>query len=48
FHINDPALVHFSYERYLENQLRKAHEFPGTPLRLLFRPRRRPVGEDRS
>ncbi|MGD2145743.1 MAG: ribosome biogenesis GTPase Der [Anaerolineae bacterium] len=42
FHVNDPNLVHFSYERYLENQLRKAHSFPGTPLRLLFRPRRRP------
>ncbi|MGD2176666.1 MAG: ribosome biogenesis GTPase Der [Anaerolineae bacterium] len=48
FHVNDPALVHFSYERYLENQLRKAHRFPGTPLRLLFRPRRRTVPEDRS
>jgi GTP-binding protein len=41
FHVNDPALLHFSYERYLENQLRAAHEFPGTPIRLLFRPRRR-------
>jgi GTP-binding protein len=41
FHVNDPALLHFSYERYLENQLRAAHEFPGTPVRLLFRPRRR-------
>jgi GTP-binding protein len=41
FHVNDPDLVHFSYERYLENEIRKAHEFPGTPLRLLFRPRRR-------
>jgi GTP-binding protein len=40
FHVNDPGLVHFSYERYLENQLRKAREFPGTPIRLLFRPRR--------
>jgi GTP-binding protein len=41
FHVNDPGLVHFSYERYLENQLREAHAFPGTPIRLLFRPRRR-------
>jgi GTP-binding protein len=48
FHVNDPALLHFSYERYLENQLRKAHEFPGTPIRLLFRPRRRPVLDGRS
>ncbi len=45
FHVNDPALVHFSYERFLENQIRAAHEFPGTPLRLLFRPRRRPGRE---
>ncbi|MDY6875728.1 MAG: ribosome biogenesis GTPase Der [Chloroflexota bacterium] len=41
FHVNDPDLVHFSYERYLENQLREAYEFPGTPLRLLFRRRSR-------
>ena len=39
FHVNDPDLVHFSYERYLENRLREAHEFSGTPLRLLFRRR---------
>jgi len=45
-HVNDPNLVHFSYERYLENQIRKAHQFPGTPLRLLFRPRRRPGPEN--
>ncbi len=41
FHVNDPKLVHFSYERYLENQIRKRHEFLGTPLRLSFRPRSR-------
>jgi GTP-binding protein len=39
FHVNDPDLVHFSYERYLENRLREAYEFPGTPLRLIFRQR---------
>ncbi len=48
FHVNDPSLVHFSYERYLENQLREARGFPGTPLQLLFRPRRRPGAEDRG
>lgn len=37
FHVNDPDLVHFSYERYLENRLREAYPFPGTPLRLVFR-----------
>jgi len=41
FHVNDPDLVHFSYERYLENRLREAHEFLGTPLRLVFRQRER-------
>jgi GTP-binding protein len=39
FHVNDPKLVHFSYERYLENRLREAYEFPGVPLRLKFKPR---------
>ncbi len=41
FHVNDPDLVHFSYERYLENRLREAFEFPGTPLRLIFKARSR-------
>ncbi len=38
-HVNDPQLVHFSYQRYLENRIREHHPFSGTPLRLLFRPR---------
>ncbi len=37
FHVNDTGLVHFSYERYLENQIRKQYPFTGTPLRLSFR-----------
>jgi GTP-binding protein len=37
---NDPKLVHFSYTRYLENRLRKEYPFVGTPIRLVFRPRR--------
>jgi len=41
FHVNDPDLVHFSYKRYLENRLREAYEFAGTPLRLIFRRRER-------
>ena len=41
FHVNDTELVHFSYERYLENQIRKVYEFLGTPLRLSFRLRSR-------
>ncbi|MCO5188295.1 MAG: ribosome biogenesis GTPase Der [Anaerolineae bacterium] len=39
FFVNDTELVHFSYERYLENQIRSAFPFPGTPLRLIFRNR---------
>jgi len=41
FHVNDPELLHFGYERYLENRLREAYGFPGTPLRLIFRRRGR-------
>jgi len=48
FHVNDPELVHFSYERYLENRLREAYAFPGTPLRLIFRGREREVGEKKD
>ena len=39
FFVNDTKLVHFTYERYLENQIRAAHSFIGTPLRLSFRNR---------
>lgn len=34
---NDPALMHFSYERYLENKIRAAFEFEGTPVRIFTR-----------
>ena len=37
--VNDRELVHFSYERFLENRIRLAHPFEGTPLRLFFRNR---------
>ncbi|NLM78975.1 MAG: ribosome biogenesis GTPase Der [Ruminococcaceae bacterium] len=37
--INDRKLMHFSYERYLENQLRKNFGFSGTPIWLLLRPK---------
>ncbi len=39
FHVNDTRLVHFSYKRYLENRIRDAFPFEGTPLVLSFRPR---------
>lgn len=37
FFVNNPALLHFSYRRYLENRLREAFGFDGSPLRLIFR-----------
>lgn len=37
--VNDPELMHFSYRRYLENQLRKTFGFEGSPLRLVTRQR---------
>lgn len=36
---NDPKLAHFTYVRYLENQIRKVYPFSGTPIRLVFKPR---------
>lgn len=39
FHVNDTRLVHFTYKRFLENQLRAEFPFEGTPIRLSFRPR---------
>jgi GTP-binding protein len=37
FFINDMNLVHFGYKRYLENRIREAYAFPGTPIRMVFR-----------
>jgi GTP-binding protein len=39
FFINDKQLIHFSYQRYLENKLRETFGFTGTPLRLVFKTR---------
>ena len=39
FFVNDPELMHFSYLRYLENQLRENFGFKGTPLKLKVRGR---------
>jgi GTP-binding protein len=39
FHVNDVKLVHFGYERYMENRIRDDFGYLGTPLRLLFRGR---------
>ncbi len=37
---NDPKLAHFSYRRFLENEIRAKYGFIGTPIRLVFKPRR--------
>ena len=34
--VNNPELVHFSYQRYLENRLRAAFGFAGNPIHLIF------------
>ena len=39
FFVNDAELVHFSYQRFLENQIRMHHAFEGTPIKLVFRNR---------
>ena len=36
-YVNDPKLAHFSYRRYLENQLRKEYGFLGTPIRIVMK-----------
>ncbi len=42
--VNDENLMHFSYKRYLENVIRGAFDFSGTPVRIVLRPR----GENES
>ncbi|UNM90266.1 ribosome biogenesis GTPase Der [Vagococcus sp. CY52-2] len=38
--VNEEELMHFSYSRFLENQIRRAFEFEGTPIRILTRRRK--------
>ena len=40
FYVNHSDMVHFSYQRYLENTLREAYGFKGAPLRMRFKGRR--------
>ena len=39
FSVNDTKLVHFSYQRYLENRIREVYPFPGTPILMTFKGR---------
>ena len=36
-HVNDEGLLHFSYQRYLENTIRRAYDFTGTPIKVVVR-----------
>ena len=38
--VNDEELMHFSYERFLSNQIRDAFEFTGVPIKIITRNRR--------
>lgn len=40
FFVNDTSALHFSYERYLENQLRESFDFSGTGIKIQFRERK--------
>lgn len=42
FFVNDASLVHFSYQRYLENRLRENYGFEGTPIKMVFKNREKP------
>ena len=39
FHVNDKTLIHFSYERYIENKIRESFDLEGTPIVLQFKNR---------
>ena len=39
-YVNDPKLAHFTYQRFLENRIREAYSFLGTPIRVILRHRR--------
>ncbi len=39
--VNDEPLMHFAYERYLENYFRKTFDFTGTPIRFILRERKK-------
>ncbi len=38
--VNNPNFLHFSYQRYLENRIRTAFEFEGTPIKIISRERK--------
>jgi len=40
-YVNDPGLMHFTYRRFLENQVRLEYPFSGTPIRFVLKKRSR-------
>ncbi|MEK3991001.1 ribosome biogenesis GTPase Der [Robertmurraya sp. FSL R5-0851] len=38
--VNDPELMHFSYQRFIENRIREAFGFEGTPIKIFARERK--------
>ena len=44
-YVNEPRLAHFTYLRYLENQIRKEYAFTGTPIRLVLKGRGKSKGK---
>jgi len=38
-YVNDPSLAHFTYRRFLENRIRMAHPYLGTPIRTVLKAR---------
>jgi GTP-binding protein len=38
-YVNEPKLAHFSYLRFLENQIRETYPYLGTPIRIVLKPR---------
>ncbi len=46
--VNDPVSIHFSYRRYLENELRKRWPFTGTTIKIVFDTKKRPSSLKRS
>lgn len=45
---SDPDKIHYSYQRYVQNQIRKAFAFEGVPLEVIYKRRRRRGDEDKS
>jgi GTP-binding protein len=45
--VSYPEAIHFSYQRYLTNQIRKAFSLDLTPVRLIFRGRENGKGKKR-